>query len=122
MRARSRYTVAPTQAAINTPISRPAQPIRLASSASPAPIRCATSTPEALAMASGSMNIIDTMLTAIWWPATGVAPMREMKKAMKVKPVTSIRIDRPIGTPRRRIAARLARFGRHQPRASPKRA
>jgi hypothetical protein len=33
--------------------------------------------------------------------------MREMKKAMKVKPVTSIRIDRPIGMPRRSSAARL---------------
>ena len=40
--------------------------------ASPAPMRCATSTLDALAIASGSMNISETMLTAIWCPATAV--------------------------------------------------
>ena len=78
-------------------------------------MRCATSVLEALAIDSGNMNISETMLTAIWWPATGVAPIREMKKAMKVKPVTSIRIDRPIGMPRRSSAARLSRFGGARP-------
>ena len=50
---------------MSTPISSPAQPIRPASSVSPAPMRCATSTLEALAIDSGSMNISETMLTAI---------------------------------------------------------
>ena len=56
---------------------------------------CATSVLAALAIASGSMNIIETMLAAIWWPATAVAPMRETKNAMKVKPVTSTSTARP---------------------------
>ena len=108
---------------MTTPISRPAQPIRRASAPSPAPTRCATSVLDALAIASGSMNIIETMLTAIWWPATAVAPMRETKNAMKVKPVTSTRIARPIGTPRRSSAARLAALGGAiaEPRPRPKR-
>ena len=55
-------------------------------------MRCATSVLAALAIASGIMNIIETRLTAIWCPATGVAPRREMKKAMNVKPVTSTRM------------------------------
>ena len=62
-------------------------------------------------MASGIMNISETRFTAIWWPATGVAPRREMKKAMKVKPVTSIMIEPPIGTPSRTSASRLPRCG-----------
>ena len=37
--------------------------------------------------------------------------MREMKNAMKVKPVTSTAIDRPIGMPRRNKPSRLARCG-----------
>ena len=71
---------------------------------SPAPMRCATSVLLALPSASGSMNSSDTRLAAIWWPATGVAPRREMKIAMKAKPVTSTPMPRPIGTPRRSSA------------------
>ena len=78
---------------------------------------------DALAIASGIMNIIDTMLTAIWWPATAVAPMRETKNAMKVKPVTSTSTASPIGTPRRSSALRLATLGAAivMPRPRPKR-
>ena len=69
------------------------------------------------------MNIIETMLTAIWWPATAVAPMRETKNAMKVKPVTSTSTASPIGTPRRSSAFRLAALGAAivMPRPRPKR-
>ena len=78
---------------------------------------------DALAIAIGIMNIIETMLTAIWWPATGIAPMREMKSAMKVKPVTSTITASPIGTPRRSSAFRLAALGGAivMPRPRPKR-
>ena len=76
---------------------------------------CATSVVVAFDSASGIMNIIDTRLAAIWWPATGVAPRREMKIAMNAKPVTSIRIVRPIGTPSRSCASSDARCGRSRP-------
>ena len=85
--------------------------MRRASGSKPAPMRCATSVLLALASDKGIMNMIETMFTAIWWPATGVAPRREMKKAMKVKPVTSMPIAKPIGTPRRSRPARLSRCG-----------
>ena len=51
------------------------------------------------------LGFVFTMFAAIWCPATGTAPRREMKKAMKVKPVTSIRIASPIGAPSRSSAA-----------------
>ena len=120
--SRSRYTTAPTLAAISTPSSSPCQPRRRASEGSSAPIRWATSVLAALPIASGSMNIIDTRFSAIWWPATGVAPRREMKNAMKVKPLTSIAIDRPIGMPRRSSAPWLARSTACGRRPSSKRA
>ncbi len=44
------------------------------------------------------------MLPAIWWPASVVVPNCAMNSAMHVYDVTSIRYDRPIGTPSFRIA------------------
>ena len=77
---------------------------------SPAPMRCATSVLLALPSAIGSMNSSDTRLAASWWPATAVVPRRAMKIAMNEKPVTSIRMAAPIGSPKRNCAP-MARSG-----------
>ena len=76
---------------------------------------CATRVLVPLDKAIGSMNSIDTRLTATWCPATAVSPMRAMKIAMNEKPVTSTISDKPIGKPRRDKAASEARCGRHAP-------
>ena len=89
--------------------------MRRAAKRSRAPMRCATSVAVALASASGNMNSTDTRFAASWCPATGVAPRRTMKMAMNAKPVTSIRIDSPIGTPRRSCAPMAWRSGAPQP-------
>jgi hypothetical protein len=62
------------------------------------------------------MNSSAARLAAIWWPATGVVPSRAMKNDMKLKPVTSIRIDSPIGMPSRSCARNDLRSGACQPR------
>ena len=69
----------------------------------------------ALASDSGTMNISDTRFIAIWWPATGTAPRRAMKKAMKLKALTSTSTARPIGTPSRSRPAMADHCGRCRP-------
>lgn len=112
MGSRSQATTPPTSAATSAHSSSAWRPTRCAARYSRAPRCCATSVPAAVAWPSASMNIIDTRLTAIWWPATGVAPRRAMKKAMKVKPVTSTRIEPPIGSPSFSSAFSSAHCGR----------
>ena len=106
---RAAASASATTIATPAPISTPCQPSRRASARSRAPMRCDTSVIDACASDNGSMNRIAARLAAIWCPATGSTPRRAMKTAIRLKPLTSIRIVAPIGSPSRSCVASARR-------------
>ena len=96
---RSGAASAPTTPAITLASTSTWQPTRRGFRAHRRPGAGPPGAPAAVAWASASMNIMATRLTAIEECPAGRVPSRAMKKAMKVKPVTSTGMEPPMGTP-----------------------
>ena len=114
--SRARNSVPPVVSANASASCSPRQPRRRASRASRAPTRWATRVMVALDKASGTMNISDARLDAIWWPPEAVTPSRAMNTAIRLNALTSTTMARPIGTPSRSWAPMARRSGPSSPR------
>ena len=111
----ARHTAVANVAEMASAPCRPCQASRRASCRSDAPTRCATRVIVALDKDKGSMNITDARFAAIWCPAEAVTPSRAMNTAIRLKALTSIRMDRPMGMPSRSCSRMASRFGACSP-------
>ena len=82
----------------------PAAPAHAMPDASRRPTALPTRTVVAMPMPSGSMNVTDAQLIAIWCAAAGTSPSRPTSSAVATNSEPSMKIDTPIGTPTRSSA------------------